>query len=732
MDHSVYTLNLAATFPSSITKNLANDQFMIDWGDGSTVSPDYQYVPGNTTSVTHTFTAGVAYPQVNVSFTDGTTSLAAGSVRVDVTGLGVPATPGSFSASLDDSGNADLSWTESSTDVFEFLLDDSTDGGDEWSPVATIPGSARTYTDTTVPHASTVIYRMSANNDVGGSDLVYATITPSDPADSSTGSVDVTKTSAVSAVPQLDPASSGPSVPLNWDALTNNTPNEAGGGVYVGGILTMQESSVSGNAVTSSYPAYGQYGGTSVGGGVDAKGGGTILSSTISNNSATGGQGYNDQIADYPAQPGGNAAGGGVFSVSTLTITNSTLAANSVAGGNGGGGPYAYNFANGGSSFGGGVAAPVVILADSTVTGNSSTAGAPGQADNGYGGGGYPGSPGTASGGGIATVTATLTNSIVSADKAGGAFNDIVGTATPSSANNLVGFGGGLINGVNGNKVGVNNPGLSALGNNGGPTHTLVPLPGSPAIDAGNNKLIPSGITTDQRGLPRIVGKAVDIGAVEFQASIFGTVFNDANGNGKQDSGESGIAGVTVFIDLTNAGVFKPGDPETTTNTSGGYGFTGLIAGTYIVRQILPNGDKQTFPTLGYGNHVTVAAGQTATGANFGDQNVPVMLGSISGTVFNDANGDEKLDNGESGISGWEVYIDLDNNGKFASGDPETTTDADGDFSFDGLLAGTYIVRVIAPAGWSQTYPTNNFGQHITLASGQKANGVLFGEKKIA
>ena len=40
-------------------------------------------------------------------------------------------------------------------------------------------------------------------------------------------------------------------------------------------------------------------------------------------------------------------------------------------------------------------------------------------------------------------------------------------------------------------------------------------LPGSPAIDAGNNALIPAGVTTDQRGLPRIVNGRVDIGAFE-------------------------------------------------------------------------------------------------------------------------------------------------------------------------------------------------------------------------
>ncbi len=56
-----------------------------------------------------------------------------------------------------------------------------------------------------------------------------------------------------------------------------------------------------------------------------------------------------------------------------------------------------------------------------------------------------------------------------------------------SGSYNLIGTGGsgGLVNGVDGNLVGVANPGLGALGNYGGPTETIPLLPGSPAIDAG-------------------------------------------------------------------------------------------------------------------------------------------------------------------------------------------------------------------------------------------------------
>jgi hypothetical protein len=70
-------------------------------------------------------------------------------------------------------------------------------------------------------------------------------------------------------------------------------------------------------------------------------------------------------------------------------------------------------------------------------------------------------------------------------------------------------------------KQNAGDPGLGALANNGGPTQTRLPQPGSPLIDA-----IPvascqadgaSGITTDQRGVTRPQGAACDIGAVEVE-----------------------------------------------------------------------------------------------------------------------------------------------------------------------------------------------------------------------
>jgi hypothetical protein len=56
------------------------------------------------------------------------------------------------------------------------------------------------------------------------------------------------------------------------------------------------------------------------------------------------------------------------------------------------------------------------------------------------------------------------------------------------------------------------NPSLFPLSSNGGPTRSMAPKPGSPEINAGSRT---SNLSVDQRGFPRIVGSAVDIGAVE-------------------------------------------------------------------------------------------------------------------------------------------------------------------------------------------------------------------------
>jgi hypothetical protein len=212
-------------------------------------------------------------------------------------------------------------------------------------------------------------------------------------------------------------------------------------------------------------------------------------------------------------------------------------------------------------------------------------------------------------------------------------------------------------------------------------------------------------------------------------ATITGTVFNDANGDGTRDNGETGLAGVQVYADLGNVGYFVTGDPTTMANATGGYTLSGLSAGNYIIRQVRPLGDAQTTPANGLGRHVTVSAGQTLAGQNFGDKSAAAPPAIITGTVFNDANGDGTQDNGETGLASVQVYLDLGNVGYFVTGDPTTMTNATGGYTLAGLVAGSYIVRQALPLGYVQTTPANGFGHHVTVSAGQTLSGQSFGDK---
>jgi hypothetical protein len=205
-----------------------------------------------------------------------------------------------------------------------------------------------------------------------------------------------------------------------------------------------------------------------------------------------------------------------------------------------------------------------------------------------------------------------------------------------------------------------------------------------------------------------------------------GTAFSDPTGGGSPSAGEGFIPGVDVYADLNNNGKYDPGEPETSTGADGSYALQGLPAGPLIIRQILPSGQRQSSPADGFGQHIVVSA-TLDTGVDFRDTTKIL----VSGAVFDDINGDGKQDDGETGLAGWTVYADLNNDGIFEPTENSKITDASGNFSFVGLSPGAYIFRVVAPKGWHQTFPAKNFGQHVTLGSGGVIQNVVFGMQKI-
>jgi subtilisin family serine protease len=79
--------------------------------------------------------------------------------------------------------------------------------------------------------------------------------------------------------------------------------------------------------------------------------------------------------------------------------------------------------------------------------------------------------------------------------------------------------------------------------------------------------------------------------------------------------------------------------------------------------------------------------------------------GEISGSKWNDLNGDGKQDANEPGLAGWTIYLDDNQNGQLDSGETSTKTDINGDYTFTNLNPGTYTVAEVLKPGWEQTFP---------------------------
>src|SRR6516164_502167 len=67
-------------------------------------------------------------------------------------------------------------------------------------------------------------------------------------------------------------------------------------------------------------------------------------------------------------------------------------------------------------------------------------------------------------------------------------------------------------------------------------------------------------------------------------------------------------------------------------------------------------------------------------------------LGSISGRVFEDYDGNGLQGPNEPGLAGQIVFLDLNGNGYMDDNEPRTVTNEKGEYRFLGLTPGTYRV----------------------------------------
>lgn len=118
---------------------------------------------------------------------------------------------------------------------------------------------------------------------------------------------------------------------------------------------------------------------------------------------------------------------------------------------------------------------------------------------------------------------------------------------------------------------------------------------------------------------------------------IAGIVYNDANGDSWRQPTETGVAGVGVYADLDNSGMFKSGDPIAFTNAQGRFAISGLAVGKpYTIRDVLPDGYRQTqtarsgiiIPASGvvYGVEIGIAPQAQFTGFSLVDADTGAVI----------------------------------------------------------------------------------------------------------
>jgi uncharacterized repeat protein (TIGR01451 family) len=270
--------------------------------------------------------------------------------------------------------------------------------------------------------------------------------------------------------------------------------------------------------------------------------------------------------------------------------------------------------------------------------------------------------------------------------------------------------------------------------------------------------LVTTGSGDTDGGSDPNAGNNFNQGSITVQSSaLSGRVYEDLDGDGQIDNGEPGIAGVTMRLTGTDS-LGNAVSLTTTTATDGTWSFT-VPAGTYSVTEDQPaayqpgitraggvTGAGSTAGTVPAGasngpngsnanriDTIVLGTGGTSTSNNFGE----VRPASLAGRVYRDADYNNAASAGDPGIAGVTVTL----TGTDMFGNPVSTTattaSGTGNYAFNNLLPGSYVVTETQPAAFADGSDAagtaggtagNDVVSAIALRSNVTGTGYDFGE----
>jgi predicted outer membrane repeat protein len=405
---------------------------------------------------------------------------------------------------------------------------------------------------------------------------------------------------------------------LNLSGVTIAKGTNAGGGIYNdrGATLTVTDSTFSGNTATDYGGGIFNYDGTL-----------TVTNSTFSGNTteSVGGGIYNytGPLTVTNSTFSGNTAdsGGGIFNFGALNVTNSTFSGNTAT--------------SGGGIFNQG---PLTVT-NSTFSGNSAVL----------------------TGGGIYSNSRDPAAFLMSTIVAGNPGGDCAGPYPVGDGGYNLSSDASCGFSAASNSLPSTDPLLGGLSNNGGPTQTMLPGPGSPAIDKtpSNTNGCGTTIATDQRGITRPQGTNCDIGAVEVvvpTCTITGTAAGETLTGTTGNDFICGLGGNDTIKGLGGNDTIQGGDGADTMYPGSGNDSVDGGLGT---------------DTVSYFNDATVVGGVTVNLATTAAQNT-VGAGTDTITTTENLIGTNSADS-LTGTTGTNTIYGKGNNDTISGGDGNDT-----------------------------------------------------------